>query len=449
MDEDQQEQEEQQQEQQQIAPTAFTSFNRINPVSRRPLSALTLFNRQQLETNEETRDAIRKNQQAITTLNLSLTNVTGQVAQVTASLNKISQEIIQSTTLENLRQAQLQKQEAMLADQNIRSGKEAQVEKGIQSALFAPVQRIGAKTQFTLSRLMNFFNILLGTFLTGAAIKLIIALTSRNQEGLKGISDGIMKGLAAAGGIFLAINGGLTLAIRSLTGLAGFLTRVAVTNLLLRPIQLVFNIASSLAGALTAGALGSKGLTSPKVSTPKNKNKFNNSRKGFKYFNRFIPDLIAAGITINEIREGERVDRALSGLAGYFVGDFTAEGIGIALQRRGSLRSRILGGGLRLLSPFFGEFVGRPAGKQGFDLVTQSMGLNLISGNVQTDGDFFNQNLTNIRRNNINVITADDQPPAGTITAEGRAALLMFAPPSNPNNPYVLNSYVQYNVLPV
>ena len=299
MDEDQQEQEEQQQEQQQIAPTAFTSFNRINPVSRRPLSALTLFNRQQLETNEETRDAIRKNQQAITTLNLSLTNVTGQVAQVTASLNKISQEIIQSTTLENLRQAQLQKQEAMLADQNIRSGKEAQVEKGIQSALFAPVQRIGAKTQFTLSRLMNFFNVLLGTFLTGAAIKLIIALTSRNQEGLKGISDGIMKGLAAAGGIFLAINGGLTLAIRSLTGLAGFLTRVAVTNLLLRPIQLVFNIASSLAGALTAGALGSKGLTSPKVSTPKNKNKFNNSRKGFKYFNRFIPDLIAAGITIN------------------------------------------------------------------------------------------------------------------------------------------------------
>mgnify|MGYP001269210696 FL=1 len=231
MDEDQQEQEEQQQEQQQIAPSAFTSFNRINPVSRRPLSALTLFNRQQLETNEETRDAIRKNQQAITTLNLSLTNVTGQVAQLTASLNKISQEIVQSTTLENLRQAQLQKQEAMLADQNIRSGKEAQIEKGIQSALFAPVQRIGAKTQFTLSRLMNFFNVLLGTFLTGAAIKLIIALTSGNQEGLKGIGDGIMKGLTAAGGIFLAINGGLTLAIRSLTGLAGFLTRVAVTAL--------------------------------------------------------------------------------------------------------------------------------------------------------------------------------------------------------------------------
>ena len=60
MDEDQQEQEEQQQEQQQIAPSAFTTFSRINPVSRRPLSALTLFNRQQLETNEETRDAIRK-----------------------------------------------------------------------------------------------------------------------------------------------------------------------------------------------------------------------------------------------------------------------------------------------------------------------------------------------------------------------------------------------------
>ena len=449
MDEDQQEQEEQQQEQQQIAPSAFTTFSRINPVSRRPLSALTLFNRQQLETNEETRDAIRKNQQAITTLNLSLTNVTGQVAQLTASLNKISQEIVQSTTLENLRQAQLQKQEAMLADQNVRSGKEAQIEKGIQSALFAPVQRIGAKTQFTLSRLMNFFNVLLGTFLTGAAIKLIIALTSGNQEGLKGIGDGIMKGLTAAGGIFLAINGGLTLAIRSLTGLAGFLTRVAVTNLLIRPIQLVFNIASSLAAALTSGALSTAGRipTTPKTSTPKNLNKFKGKR--FSRLNSFIPDLIAAGITINEIRSGERVDRALSGLAGYFAGDITTEGIGIALQRRGNLKSKILGGALRIFSPLVGEFVGRPAGKQGFDLLTQSLGLNLISGNPQTDGDFFNQNISNIKSNNINVVTADEQPQTGTITAEGRAALLMFAPPSNPNNPYILNSHVQYNVLPV
>ena len=449
MDEDQQEQEEQQQEQQQIAPSAFTTFSRINPVSRRPLSALTLFNRQQLETNEETRDAIRKNQQAITTLNLSLTNVTGQVAQLTASLNKISQEIVQSTTLENLRQAQLQKQEAMLADQNVRSGKEAQIEKGIQSALFAPVQRIGAKTQFTLSRLMNFFNVLLGTFLTGAAIKLIIALTSGNQEGLKGIGDGIMKGLTAAGGIFLAINGGLTLAIRSLTGLAGFLTRVAVTNLLIRPIQLVFNIASSLAAALTSGALSTAGKipTTPKTSTSKNLNKFKGKR--FSRLNSFIPDLIAAGITINEMRSGERVDRALSGLAGYFAGDITTEGIGIALQRRGNLKSKILGGALRIFSPLVGEFVGRPAGKQGFDLLTQSLGLNLISGNPQTDGDFFNQNISNIKSNNINVVTADEQPQTGTITAEGRAALLMFAPPSNPNNPYILNSHVQYNVLPV
>ncbi len=125
-----------------------------------------------------------------------------------------------------------------------------------------------------------------------------------------------MKGLTAAGGIFLAINGGLTLAIRSLTGLAGFLTRVAVTNLLIRPIQLVFNIASSLAAALTSGALSTAGkITTPKTSTPKNLNKFKGKR--FSRLNSFIPDLIAAGITINEIRSGERVDRALSGLAGY------------------------------------------------------------------------------------------------------------------------------------
>ena len=46
----------------------------------------------------------------------------------------------------------------------------------------------------------------------------------------------------------------------------------------------------------------------------------------------------------------------------------------------------------------------------------------------------------------VNVVPVQNESP---MSVEGRAALLMFAPPSNPNNPYVLNSYIQYNVLPV
>ena len=123
---------------------------------------------------------------------------------------------------------------------------ENSLEKNIQGALFAPIQRIGAKTRFTLARLVLFFNTLLGGFLVMRAIKLISALTSGNKEQLENIKSGILKQLTTVGGIFLAINGGLVLALRSITRLAGFLTQVAVTNLLIRPIQLIFKIASEI-----------------------------------------------------------------------------------------------------------------------------------------------------------------------------------------------------------
>ena len=69
-----------------------------------------------------------------------------------------------------------------------------------------------------------------------------------------------------------------------------------------------------------------------------------------------------------------------------------------------------------------------------------------ISPNQQ--GDLFGGTIDQISRNNINVTTVPT-PSNMPMSVEGRAALLMFAPPSNPNNPYVLNSFIQYNVLPV
>ena len=53
-----------------------------------------------------------------------------------------------------------------------------------------------------------------------------------------------------------------------------------------------------------------------------------------------------------------------------------------------------------------------------------------------------------VSKNNINVTTVPTSSNM-PMSVEGRAALLMFAPPSNPNNPYLLNSFIQYNVLPV
>ena len=51
--------------------------------------------------------------------------------------------------------------------------------------------------------------------------------------------------------------------------------------------------------------------------------------------------------------------------------------------------------------------------------------------------------------NEINILPEVRTQDSAPMSVEGRAALLMFAEPFNRKNPYVLNSYVQYNVIPV
>ena len=111
-------------------------------------------------------------------------------------------------------------QQRALADRNARRGMENNLEKGIQAALFAPVRKI-EKNKIYISEI-SIFNTLLGGFLVMRAIKQLELPASGNTEQLKDITDNIVKQLTAVGGIFLAINGGIVLALRSITRLAVF-----------------------------------------------------------------------------------------------------------------------------------------------------------------------------------------------------------------------------------
>ena len=447
MDEEQQEEQQQQQGQEQpIAPAAFTNLN-ITPAPRRPISTFSLFNRQALERDESISGAVKKNQVAINSINSALVNITGQVVNLSRSLNVVAEKLQESSTLEKLKLQQERQQQQRQADLNSRRGVENSLEKNIQGALFAPIQRIGAKTRFTLARLVLFFNTLLGGFLVMRAIKLISALTSGNKEQLENIKSGILKQLTAVGGIFLAINGGLILALRSITRLAGFLTQVAVTNLLIRPIQLIFKIARNIATAIAAGM--SIGGAPPIVNNTRNIKNNKNVRNPNSPFN--APGLktnaaITLGFTIADIATGEDPGRAIAGGGTAFASYLFLDRIGAFLSRQKNPRISAFGFGLRGVSGILGNVFGNPLGKRGFDLVQQAFGLGSITANNQ--GDIFTSTLDQVSKNNISVTTVPTSSNM-PMSVEGRAALLMFAPPSNPNNPYVLNSFIQYNVLPV
>ena len=447
MDEEQQEEQQQQQGQEQpIAPAAFTNLN-ITPAPRRPISTFSLFNRQALERDESISGAVKKNQLAINSINTALVNITGQVVNLSRSLNVVAEKLQESSTLEKLKLQQERQQQQRLADLNSRRGIENSLEKNIQGALFAPIQRIGAKTRFTLARLVLFFNTLLGGFLVMRAIKLISALTSGNKEQLENIKSGILKQLTAVGGIFLAINGGLVLALRSITRLAGFLTQVAVTNLLIRPIQLIFKIARNIATAIAAGM--SVGGAPPIVNNTKNTKNIKNVKNPNSPFN--VPGLrtnaaINIGLTVADILSGEDTGRAIAGGSGSFASFLFINKFGSMLAKSKNPRIAAFGFGIQGISGILGEITGRPLGKRGFDLVQQAFGLGSITANDQ--GDIFTSTLDQVSTNNISVTTVPTSSNM-PMSVEGRAALLMFAPPNNPNNPYVLNSFIQYNVLPV
>ena len=441
MDEDQQQddqQEEKQEEQQPIAPSAFTSFN-ITPV-RRPISSLALFQRQSAENDEQIRSVVRKNQEAINKINTSLTGVTIQVSALSKSLVQVAEQIKQTAALENLRNAQEKKQAAMLADRNARRNTENNLERGIQGALFAPVQRIGAKARFTLGRLVTFFNILLGGFLVGRAIKTIEALVKGDGEALKNIGDTIIKQLTAAGGIFVAINGGMLIALRSLTKLASFLTQVAVNNLILKPIKLVFGIARAAAAAIVGGAAGGLRNLPLLGAPPKGKVKGIKKMGAGGAFSRSNP-LSYLTLGLLQGATGDDVDDIAKRQSIAFGINFGLEGLGMFLSRQGMPpKVRALGG----LFQLGGGLLGFGTGVGLFDP--------LIGIKPDSTNQLINQSVEQIRdrqSNEINILPEVRTQDAAPMSVEGRAALLMFVEPFNKKNPYVLNSFVQYNVIPV
>ena len=99
---------------------------------------------------------------------------------------------------------------------------------------------------------------------------------------------------------------------------------------------------------------------------------------------------------------------------------------------------KALGLGVQVLGPLLGY----PATTMGYDLITQSAGLEAISGDVSKD---ISTSIDKIKQNNIIVNQQKPAQPA-PFGAEGRAALIMFAPSNNINNMYLAFSHIQYNV---
>ena len=146
------------------------------------------------------------NKQQTSNFEANLLKISMSIQTLEQGLKAVSDKLELSQQLEKIRDANEKKREQQLAEQQLREGKESLVEKKMQTALSAPLQKIGAQAQSILGNIMKFFNTILLGIIGTRGIQVLGALISGNKEKIEEIKEKILKELGVATGIFVAKN---------------------------------------------------------------------------------------------------------------------------------------------------------------------------------------------------------------------------------------------------
>jgi len=395
--------------------------------------------------------ALRRNQLALQTVNTSIGGITNQIAVLSNSLRTISTQIQQSSVLEQAKQAEENKQQRILSEQRLREGKEGILEKKIQSALAKPLQKVGGAAQKSLFNLGRFFQILLLGTLGSRLLRVIGDLSSEGELSLGNLFDKVKKDLAIVGTIFVGINGGFVLALRTLTSLTARLTSFAFRNLLLKPINLVLGIVGGVLRKLSGRIRNVPRLPAPSAPAPPAPG--NSSNRGGRTSNtgglRGPLGNLARGtrnIAILNALFGEDFDRSIIGGLGFTAGAIASSLIPIP-------GARVVGG--MLASSYAMDLYERsglsiPGLSQSLDdLGIPDLGdgaraiferLTKSEADLKADQDRANTVIINNSGNDGGTTEVPSSGGSGTGTS------LLSVPSGNRDNPYMLHSLIQYNI---
>ena len=383
-----------------------------------------------------------KNIQAVnSSTERSLIQINTSIVALQQSLKVISDGMDVSDKLEKIKDANDRARERQLAEQALRDGKEQVVERRMQSALSAPLKKIGAKARSILGSLVEFFNITLLGFMGLKTVELISALASGNKEKLEEIKDKILKQLAIAGGIFIAINAGFAIALRSLLRLGAYITRVAAANLLKKPIDLLINL-------VTSGRF-SNNINRGPTFIPPNQGRPGGGVPNVGLTNTFFG--VSAFLDELNQRGSGQIPEALVD-TGLRLGAFSFINNRVFRAFKGRK-----GGGLAgiLSGLVFDQFVGRsafdPIADFGGGVIRDFTGMAPVIEGLNMDTQQTQQLFTQTDDDKVNVFVVNGEQRA-SINSTGIAEQVSTLPgvsSANPDNPYILNSIIEYNIIGV
>ena len=394
--------------------------------------------------------ALTRNQMALQSVNNSLNGITGQIATLSASLQTISTQITRSSALEQAKQNEENRQQRVLAEQQLREGKEGLFESKLQKALVTPLQKVGGAARKSLFNLGRFFNILLIGTLANRILTVVGDLSKEGKLNLNNLFEQVKTDLGIIGGIFVGINGGFGIALSLLGRLTTTLGGFAIRNLLLRPINLAFALAGQVltnlfnnvrnvpkppGGAPPPPTGGGRNNTNTGGGGRNNRNTGGSGRMRGNLLRGLRGGLFSGAF--NFAMGGNVQDTIVGSSAaalGFAVGGPLGFGLGLGAS---FLAPSFVRSNFGTILPF-GDATMKDV--TGFDLTEA------IMGSVKTEKQLEQeqQRANNIVINN----TGGQQQPEEVQSSAGSGTgnNLIFVPPGNPNNPYMLHSIIQYNV---
>ena len=261
------------------------------------------------------------NQQALVTLDAQIKGLNSQILSLNSGLQNIVSAIEQDSLSDRSRIEAQAERDRRYAEQEVRIGKESEIEQKIQSVVSEPAQKIAPKVSNIFERVQRALLFLFGGWLTNQLVQAFEAKESGDRDKLNQIKNNIIKHSAAALGILYVLSGGFVQILRVLGSVVARIGGL-IGKIVTAPIRAVGtgikSIASAAAGAVGLGGVKSTTPVKPgvKPTTPP---------RG--------PGLIgglnsAFGVGMN-LKSGENVDAAVNA-AGFLPGlpGVAARGLG-------------------------------------------------------------------------------------------------------------------------
>ena len=165
-------------------------------------------------------NVIRIQTQTVNGLQEQIGGLKTEVTDFSGALSKITDVIAYDSVLEQNRTKKEQEEQRRATEQGLRVGRESILEKAIQGALIAPVQKIAQKAQSILDKVKEFFTTLFIGWFTNQGIEVLKGLSEGNGKKLEEIRDNVLKGLGIAAGTLFLLNGGFFAIAATITKLS-------------------------------------------------------------------------------------------------------------------------------------------------------------------------------------------------------------------------------------